>query len=251
MTDSREMELIFEIFSGLLQQGPGSNKSTLKALGLLPQLEPEPRILDLGCGSGRQTIALAKATGGSVTAVDIHQPFLDELTERANDACVGERITCVRASMDELPEDLGQFDLVWSEGAVYIVGFQTGLEYWRSVLEPDGLAAVSELSWLVDEPSADVKKFWAQEYPDLASIDENLSRCRASGYRVITSFALPDSDWWPEFYDPLSERLTTLAAKYCGDKEAEAAIESTEQEMDIFRRYSKEYGYVFYLLQRS
>ena len=59
------------LFDGLTQQGPGSEASTKKALSLLPTLPPNPRILDVGCGPGRQTITLAKETGGKVVAVDV------------------------------------------------------------------------------------------------------------------------------------------------------------------------------------
>ena len=45
----------------LPQQGPGSDASTLRALRMLGELPDAPRVLDLGCGPGRQTLALARS----------------------------------------------------------------------------------------------------------------------------------------------------------------------------------------------
>ena len=46
------------------------------------RLGDDPRILDIGCGNGAQTLCLAATLGGRITAVDNHQPYLDELERR-------------------------------------------------------------------------------------------------------------------------------------------------------------------------
>ena len=74
-----------------------------------------------------------------------HQPFLDELARRAADAGVSERVKTVGASMFDLAFDM-HFDLIWSEGAIYIMGFSEGLRAWRPLLKPAGYVAVTELS---------------------------------------------------------------------------------------------------------
>lgn len=56
-------------------------KYTRKAFQLLPELD-KPRILDVGCGSGVPTIALAKLGKGEVVGLDMDQTLLDELNRK-------------------------------------------------------------------------------------------------------------------------------------------------------------------------
>lgn len=53
-------EIFWEVHSGLPREGPGDNKSTRKAYMMLGDLPENPRILDIGCGPGMQTVELAK-----------------------------------------------------------------------------------------------------------------------------------------------------------------------------------------------
>ncbi len=128
------MSRFWRLRSGLPREGPGSDESTRKALQSVAASLPEaPRILDVGCGPGMQTLVLARETGGHVTAVDRHQPFLDELNRRGARDGLTDRITAVNASMSALDFPDGGFDLIWSEGAIYIMGFAGGPDTLRSL----------------------------------------------------------------------------------------------------------------------
>ena len=92
------------MFEGLPRQGPGLDECPTRGFRSIPDLPEHPRILDTGYGSGMQTIALARLSPGSfVTSNDIHQPFLDDVEERAKKAGVKNRIATLRASIDDLP----------------------------------------------------------------------------------------------------------------------------------------------------
>lgn len=69
--------IFYEVHSNLPREGPGDNKSTDRAFKALKNLPPKPRILDIGCGPGMQTIELAKLSCGQIEALDSHQPFLE------------------------------------------------------------------------------------------------------------------------------------------------------------------------------
>ncbi|MBP1908406.1 class I SAM-dependent methyltransferase [Methanolobus bombayensis] len=124
-----EESTIFEIFDGLPRQGPCSNKCTEKAFRSIPYLPEGSKILDIGCGVGMQTIHLAEICGNChITAVDVYQPYLDTLMENAKAKGVDDRITTVRSSMDKLPFETREFDLIWAEGSIFVMGFERGLE---------------------------------------------------------------------------------------------------------------------------
>ena len=226
--DSKEpMEFFYEIFDASLPRlGPGDEASTIKALNMLRSTGPRhedkaagrtTRILDLGCGNGGQTVALARHTEGSILAVDNHPPFLEELRRRAEAAGVSGRIQVLARDMRALEMGEDSFDLIWSEGALYIMGFREGLVACHSLLAPGGELAVSELCWLRSDPPADCRRFFSTVYPALADIEANLAAIRACDYEVLGHFTLPESAWWEHYYHPLEERLRSLRKRYAAD----------------------------------
>lgn len=243
--------VIFRIYETLPQLGPGDDASTERALSLLPDLPPNPKILDVGCGTGRQSLALARLSRGHVTAVDIYEPFVAQLRESAQQAGLADQIQATTGNMAALEFAAGTFDLIWSEGAIYLMGFATGLQAWRPLLKRDGLVAVTEVSWLVDDPPQGCRHYWEREYPAIASIPTNLDRVRESGYEPLGHFALPASSWWEPYYVPLLARIDRIEPELRGDSDAEAVIQGVREEVDLFRAYSDTYGYVFYLMRRS
>ncbi len=244
------MDIFWEIHDGLPQQGPGDDASTGRAFALVPPLPECAAILDVGCGPGRQTVALAVLTGGTVTAVDTHQPFLDELKRRGRAAGVGDRIRTVNRSMSELDFPANTFDLIWSEGAVYLMGFREGLTSWRRFLKPGKCLAVSEITWLTDNPPAEVRDFWAEGYPPMKTVEQNFLVINECGYSLLGHFILPESSWWDGYYRPIEDRLRGLRAKYATDPAALEMINGEQQEIDLFRAYPDSYGYVFYVMRR-
>ncbi|HTU26183.1 MAG TPA: class I SAM-dependent methyltransferase [Pirellulales bacterium] len=237
------------LHSGLPREGPGSDASTREALRRLPPLPEEPVVLDLGCGPGRQSLVLARVLRVKVTAIDIHQPYLDQLSRSAEAERLAQFIEPCRADIGSLDIPDGSVDLVWSEGAAYIMGFQESLRRWRRLLKPAGLVAVTELCWLTDDPPDEPPAFWQRSYPAMATTSENCRRARSAGLDVLGRFTLPESDWWDEYYNPLLRRIAELrpsANALLADH-----LDQSEQEIELFRRHSGAYGYVFFLLRAT
>lgn len=244
-----DMSIFRELTEDLPRQAPGSAAATLGALNLIRGLPPRPRILDVGCGPGAQTIELARATRGWIVAVDIRQRFLDELTERASEAGVLPQITTLNTSMFDMDFGDASFDLIWSEGAVYIQGFAAGLRAWQRFLRPGGWIAVSELSWLVPDPPAGAAEYWARCYPGMGSIERNTQIAAEAGYVNIDGFVLSVQDWW-NYYRPAQRRVEELREKYADDPDALATLDEANREHDLYRAYSHAYGYVFYVMRK-
>ena len=243
--------VFFEIHSGLPREAPGDDASTARALALASGLPPKPDVLDVGCGPGAQTLVLARATGGLVTAVDNHAPFLDELRRRAGLAGLADRIQPVFGSMSDLPFQGAAFDLIWSEGAIYIMGFDNGLRSWRRLLRPDGWLGVSEVAWLRQDPPQELVDFWKAGYPAIRTVAENLAAIRDGGYQTAGHFVLPESSWWESYYGPVLERVARLKEKYVGDAEALGILDQETLEIDLYKKYSDYYGYVFFVMRRT
>lgn len=241
--------MFWKLHDGLPKQGPGSDASTRYALGAVRDLPDAPRVLDLGCGTGRQTLVLARETGGHVTAVDIRQTFLDEVAEKAERAGLDEHIACLAVSMGELDFEPESFDLIWCESAIYSLGFAEGLALWKPLLRPGGALGVSEVCWLRDEAPAAVRKFWKEGYPAMQSHDANLAAIADAGYELLDSFVLPDADWEDGYYELLEPRLDELRAQ-CGTTGDHLVLDITRQEIDAFRNREGSFGYAFYVMRK-
>ncbi len=242
-------EFFWTVHSGLPREGPGDNKSTRIAYGMLKDLPKNPRILDVGCGPGMQTVELAKLSGGHIVALDSHEPFLEQLEEAIKKAGVEDRVKAVNGDMRNLEFEDGSFDVIWSEGSIFIIGFEKGLREWRRLLTPDGYVVVSELSWLKPDAPREANDYMMQMYPVIKTIEENIAIIQKSGYRLVGSFVLPSKSWWDNYYTPIETKLPSLKAKYKGDEEALQVIASEEKEIEMFRKYSDYYGYAFYVMQ--
>lgn len=234
---------------GLPREAPGDSKSTQKAFSLLDALPVNPEILDVGCGPGAAALDLAKLSRGHVTAVDIHQPFLDELLKRAVAQELEKHISTSCQSMFEMDFPSQTFDMVWSEGAIYIIGFEKGLHNWKKFLKKNGYMVLTELSWFTREPSPEAKAFWDQHYPGMQSVKDNIASIERSGYEFKHGFNLPESSWWNEYYGPWEEKLLTLKEKHANNTEVLNRINKGLEEIELYRKFSNEYGYTFYISQ--
>ena len=245
--DLRLFEIFLDVQHGLPRQGPGSDESTLKALSYCGELPDKPRVLDIGCGPGMQTVALAKVLKGSITALDLFQKYLDELKERAVREGVSERIDIHLGDMNALPFEAGSFDLIWAEGSAYCMGFGNALESWKPFLKPGGYIALSELVWLSSDPPSEVYEFFREEYPLMTEIANNTDMIKSAGYEIKAHFTLPDANWWEHYYTPLEQKLPSLYEKYAGDDEALGVVDMTAREIEMRRRFHEWYGYEFFI----
>jgi SAM-dependent methyltransferase len=220
-------------------------------LSAKPELTDKMRVLDLGCGNGAQTIQLAKHIDGTILAVDNHQPYLDELQRRTKAEGLSDKIQLCLKDMAKLVPADGPFDLVWSEGALFVMGFREGLTACHDLLTPDGLLAASELAWFKPDPPEECRQFFETGYPAMVDIDANLAIIKSCGYKILGHFTQPESAWWEPYYNPLGDRLQSFRKKYAADPERIEMIDTIQMEIDIYRKYSAYYGNVFFLMQRT
>jgi SAM-dependent methyltransferase len=250
LSNERIRALFFELHEGLPRQGPGRNRYTARAFGMIQSPKPA-RTLDIGCGPGTPTLELARQGSGHVVGIDTHLPFLHELLSRATDAGLSEHITAVCASMEHLPFPDGSFDLFWAEGSIYNMGFERGLRAWRSLLRPGGSGALHEVAWLRPDPPEEAREFWEAQYPGMKTVEECRAIIARCGYECVAHFALPPDAWWDEYYGPLEQKILTLRKRYAGDAAALAVLDEEAVEVALYRRYGEYYGAVFFVLRRK
>jgi SAM-dependent methyltransferase len=146
--------------------------------------------------------------------------------------------------------EAGSFDIIWSEGAFFVMGISEALAACHEILKPGGLMALSELCWLRPDVPKACSDFFAAEYAAIADVGENLSVIEAREFDVLEYFALSESAWWDSYYNPLEERITALREKVEGDASRIEMVEGIQAEIDLYREFSDYYGYVFYCLMR-
>jgi len=239
----------YQIFESLPRQGPGCTGATKKAFSLLPPLPKDVKILDIGCGSGTQTRDLAALTSGIITAVDNHQPFLDSITAWVTLAGLEGRIRAQCASMDALPLGPVQFDLIWSEGAIFIIGFSEGLLAWKPLLKKGGFMVVSDAAWFEPNPPPELMQWWEKEGYTPKTEDQLREQVKDAGLHLIATYRLPDEGWWDNYYVPMLARIAELRKTHGTNPEHAALLDSLEAEAETYRKYKRYYGYTFFIMQ--
>lgn len=246
-----DLNLICEYFSNLERQGPGSPEITLKALSFVEKLTDQSRIVDIGCGTGGQTMVLAQHVTGMIKGIDLFPTFIDLFNASAKRLNLQDRVKGVVASMDKLDFIAGELDLIWSEGAIYNIGFERGLKEWREFLKPGGYIAVSEASWFTDKRPAEIEEFWNDAYPGIDTVSNKVAQMQNAGYVPVASFILPDNCWTENFYTPQVPVDEAFLNKHTGNKTAEDFIKNQQHEARLYNKYKDYYGYAFYIGKKT
>lgn len=234
-------------FGGMDKLGPGSTEDTLAVLARLPVRE-FARIVDAGCGSGRQTLDLARHLQRPVHAIDTYRPFLDRLRERAEQTGLGDLVKARCLDMTEIPAHFEGIDLLWSEAAIYNIGFARGLRLWYPAVRPGGYVVVSELSQIASELPEGVRRFWEKEYPGLQTHAANCAAAKAAGFRLLGTHRLPGTAWVEGYYDVLGPRAE--ARRQDPDQAVRAFAAALLEEIRIHAANGGGFAYVFYVLRK-
>lgn len=246
-----ELELIIDLHLNSNRQGPGSEKDTLRALEMvnLPR-DNEWNIADLGCGTGGQTITLARALKGRITAVDLFPEFLNELEKRVLQSGFADRITTLEASMSDLSFEKGAYDLIWSEGAIYNIGFETGIQQWRDYLKDGGYLAVTEITWITPSRPREIEDFWKSEYPEIDLASNKIVQLEQHGYALAGYFYLDHESWLVHYYQSLEARFEPFLKRHHHSEPARKVVDDYRTEIALYRKYKDYYSYGFYVARK-
>jgi len=240
----------FDLHSDNPREGPGDFQSAERAYSAAREaLGGEVNaILDLACGPGMQTQHLAALNPtAKITAVDVHPVFIARVTDWCVQQGLSDRITALVGDMNQLDFDPGSQDLIWCEGAVYMLGIEAALAKWRPLLRPGGCVAFTEPVFLSDQLPDAVVENWA-EYPAMMDVAGVTSLLRNTDYSLVESFVMSDNAW-AEYYEPLQRRVDALRPKYVDIREAALIIEEGQSEIDAWRNYGEHFSYAFFVVK--
>jgi ubiquinone/menaquinone biosynthesis C-methylase UbiE len=241
------MELIIDFYKNMDYLGPGSLGETKKALSFMNLGFENLKVADIGCGTGRQTEILANELNAEIIAVDFLKKFLKSVKNRFSGS--NKSVKILEANMELLPFEDNEFDLIFSEGAVYNIGFKKGIQEWKRFIKPNGFLAISEISWLTEKPPKKLEKFWKSSYSEIDTFENKISQLEQTGYKLIGNFPMANSSW-ENYYSEVQNNMNSFLKRNNYSNEAKEFVNECEEEIAIFKKYNEYYSYVFYIAQK-
>ena len=204
-------------------------KYTRKAFRMLPEMD-KPRILDVGCGSGIPTLELARLGQGEVIGIDIDQPAIDIFTRKVKEAGLTKRVQALHYSMFDMDFPDNSFDILWSEGSIYAIGFEKGLKEWKRFLTPDGFMVIHD---------------------EQGNVREKLEQISICGYELLGYFLLSQDTWRTEYFAPLEKLVNEFQIKLTDNPKTSAELRQAQEELDMFRKTPERNSSVYFIMKRQ
>ena len=247
-----ELELIVDFHKDAVRQGPGSKRETLKALEFTGLSKSRNlKIADIGCGTGSHTIQLAQHTQSDIIGIDLFPEFLSKLEKKATELGLQNRVSTLKASMVDLPFEEGQFDIIWSEGAIYNMGFEAGVRDWRRFIKPGGYLCVSEVTWITDQRPKEIEEFWQREYSEIDKASNKIRFLEENGFSLAGYFNLTEDSWVKNYYDPINARFTSFLERHNYSDMAGRLVQEYRAEIEQYHTYKEFYSYGFYVARKN
>ena len=244
-----DINIIYEYFSNTERQGPGNTEETLKALNFIPGLTEKSKIADIGCGTGGQSMTLGRNTPCEIIGIDVWQDFIRTFNQNSLDQDLQDRVKGIVGNMEDLPFQEEELDLIWSEGSIYNIGFERGLNEWRKFLKMGGYIAVTENTWFREERPDEIQEFWQKAYPEIDTISNKVAQMQKAGYLPIATYMLPETIW-TDYYTRQALNIDSFVKNHKGSKTVEEFAASQRYEAELYYKYKEYYGYMFFIGKR-
>ncbi|MDF1699045.1 MAG: class I SAM-dependent methyltransferase [Saprospiraceae bacterium] len=246
-----ELDLIIDLHKNTERQGPGSESDIKRALECMNlSNDTELNIADIGCGSGGQTLRLAHHLNGKIIAVDLCSKFLQELDIKSEQMGFEERISTLEKPMDALPFQKSEFDIIWSEGAIYNIGFEAGIKQWKEYLKQGGYIAVSDITWISDSRPQEIETFWHHECPDIGMASTKIKVLEDNGLTLTGYFYLSENSWI-NYYHPLEIKFERFLNHHNHSELAKKVVAEYKDEIEMYHKFKNYYSYGFYIAKKS
>jgi len=246
-----DFKLLVDLHKRAKRQGPGGDVETRKAIDLA-MLDPSAplKVADIGCGTGASTIQLARLLNAKITAIDFLPEFIEVLKGKAENEGLSKKINPLVCSMENLQFDDEEYDVIWSEGAIYNIGFEKGINDWRRFLKLGGLLVVSEITWTTSDRPSEIQKYWEAEYPGIDTASSKINILEKNGYSPVAYFVLPECCWLENYYRPLQNSFAEFIVRNANNENAQAIVEAEKKEISLYEKFKKHYSYGVYIARK-
>ena len=247
-----DYQLLIDLHKRAKRQGPGGDAETEKAVGLA-MIDPSAplKIADIGCGTGSSAILLARLLNARITAVDFLPEFLEMLETKAANKGLSDKVRILNCSMDKLPFGDEEYDVIWSEGAIYNLGFEKGAKDWKRFLKTGGVMVVSEITWLTAERPSELQDYWKNEYPEIDTASAKIGILEKNGYFPVAYFVLPEHCWLDNYYRPMQVSFEGFLRRNGNSERAQAIVDAEKKEIALYEKYKAYYSYGVYIAKKS
>ena len=201
----------------------GLLKYLTKAISIIPIIE-NPRILDVGCGSGVPTIMIAEKFNGKITAVDTDAKSIDILREKVKGLNFSNRVTLSNSSFLDIKIENNQYDLILAEGLLNVVGFQKGFLKIIKLLKSKGFIIIHD---------------------EFQNQSEKIKFIENNGCKILDSFVLDEQIWWNDYYKCLEKVISSIL-----NEELLKLFKSDLQEIIMFKKNPFRYKSTYYIIEK-
>ena len=153
--------------------------------------------------------------------------------------------------MDDLSFEKDEFDLIWSEGAIYNIGFEDGLKNWKDYLKVGGYLAVSEVTWITQSRPKEIKEFWKAEYPEIDTAANKIMQLENNAYSLVGYFYLSQDSWMESYYKPIQAGFETFLQRHDNSELARKVVKDYQAEIDLYQKFKGYYSYGFYIARKD
>jgi cyclopropane fatty-acyl-phospholipid synthase-like methyltransferase len=152
-----------------------------QVLNDLPELN-NPKMLDIGCGTGVPTLWLAEKFTGTIMAIDTDKQLLGFLEHKIERKKTLSKIETKNVSFFDLVTEPECYDLILAEGFLNAVGFEMGFKRVIEKIKIGGYFIIHD------------------EYKDN---DPKIALIHKNNCKIVSSLFLDETIWWRDFYGQL------------------------------------------------
>jgi cyclopropane fatty-acyl-phospholipid synthase-like methyltransferase len=202
----------------------GLLKYLAEAVSLLPKAN-NPRILDIGCGTGVPTIWLTENYGGIITAIDPDGNALEWLNTKIIDKKLENKIATINTSFFDLKAEPFYFDIILAEGFLNIIGFEPGFVKLVEMFKGGGYLMIHD------------------EYKDH---EMKCDFIRKNHCDLVGTEFLDESVWWNDYYKQLEEGIESLDLIQKKD-----LFKAELNEIELYKKDPSSFRSIYYVVRRQ
>jgi len=195
-----------------------------EAVSMLPKII-NPKILDIGCGTGVPAIWLTENYGGMVTAIDTDKCALDWLNAKIIDKKLENRITAINISFFDLKTVQSHFDIILAEGFLNIIGFETGFVKVISMVKEGGYFVIHD------------------EYKNHEMKCDFIGKNHCE---MVGTVFMDENVWWNDYYKQLEEGIESLDVIQKKD-----LFKAELNEIELYKKDPSSFRSIYYVVRRQ